>query len=748
MKKHRNRLFRSVQRTILYLALMMTVLACALFYVVSRQVLLERTCQADVKSLRQVYSASDGMKRTAGTIGWQVYNDQLVAYLLYADYFDSNQLCASLAQLNNYRFSNPYIDSIYIYNGNLNSITASSSQFGTYDAPLSGKDAFFDSQIADIIRGEGSAGQYQPIPRLIRYQNTKKFYYTYLTCDTFNMQNIRSAVFVNYSGEWLDSIVQNKSELPGSTLILNQEGVVVSGGGYFPMLTDASDMEFYRRMQECTGEGYFVTYIDGEKTLASYLRPGGEDWQYLRLTPYPLITGDIDQAISSFLLIGFATIAVGGLISFLFSLRVRKPIGEIYQNLEQLEQESRKNRSGHRQQLFRNLLYGSENPEAVLKSGTLNGLRLKGLDEECLLVLVRIRNYRGLYLGYDSDDRSLFRYAVANVAAEICSRSVCAEVVDMGGGSHLTLILTHCENVDLPFQEWVNSCLQEITSSVSQALSLELSYTVSELFPFQNIAAAYRITQEAAGHQLFCKTGDILWAKQVLERNSRHYTYPQEREEQMVEAILSSNEEQADAIMRGVILETEEYSFSVVNLVVSRIALSLLGVVDDLKSSHLLESPESDLVESYAVTHLAEEESIEAVVGGFEKMIHEIVSLLENKRNAHHFVLVQKISDIIQKTFQDPECCLDSVAEAVGLSPAYAGKLYRRYTLKSVAETIGELRMEQAKRLLLENRKLTISVISARTGFSSNSYFSKVFRKENGMTPNEYRNLNQSGGNS
>ncbi len=41
----------------------------------------------------------------------------------------------------------------------------------------------------------------------------------------------------------------------------------------------------------------------------------------------------------------------------------------------------------------------------------------------------------GLYLGYDSDDRSLFRYAVANVAAEICSRSVCAEVVDMGGAA-------------------------------------------------------------------------------------------------------------------------------------------------------------------------------------------------------------------------------------------------------------------------------------------------------------------------
>ena len=114
--------------------------------------------------------------------------------------------------------------------------------------------------------------------------------------------------------------------------------------------------------------------------------------------------------------------------------------------------------------------------------------------------------------------------------------------------------------MDLPFQEWVNSCLQEITSSVSQALSLELSYTVSELFPSKILRRPTELRKRQPVIS-FSQNGDILWAKQVLERNSRHYTYPQEREEQMVEAILSSNEEQADAIMRGVILETEEYSF-------------------------------------------------------------------------------------------------------------------------------------------------------------------------------------------
>lgn len=115
---------------------------------------------------------------------------------------------------------------------------------------------------------------------------------------------------------------------------------------------------------------------------------------------------------------------------------------------------------------------------------------------------------------------------------------------------------------------------------------------------------------------------------------------------------------------------------------------------------------------------------------------------LGDKRNAKHTELIRRITDIIGETYTDPMCCLDSVAEAVELSPAYVGRLYKRYTLKSVAETIAELRMNEARRMLLENKKLTVSEIAVRTGFSSNSYFSKAFRKENGMTPNEYRSMN------
>ena len=125
---------------------------------------------------------------------------------------------------------------------------------------------------------------------------------------------------------------------------------------------------------------------------------------------------------------------------------------------------------------------------------------------------------------------------------------------------------------------------------------------------------------------------------------------------------------------------------------------------------------------------------------------HQLVELLNDKKNAKHTDLLQNIINQIQKNFCDPACCLDSIAASVGLSSAYVGKLYKRYTLKSVSESINELRIEEAKHLLESCHRMTIADIAEKTGFSSGSYFSKSFRKETGMTPNEYRNLHKISG--
>jgi two-component system, response regulator YesN len=83
---------------------------------------------------------------------------------------------------------------------------------------------------------------------------------------------------------------------------------------------------------------------------------------------------------------------------------------------------------------------------------------------------------------------------------------------------------------------------------------------------------------------------------------------------------------------------------------------------------------------------------------------------------------------------------LSEIADQLDMSPGYLGHLFRRETGKSFNDFLKEIRIREAKALLLQtNRKLYD--ITSEVGFSDPKYFSKVFRQVTGMLPYEYRKL-------
>lgn len=81
---------------------------------------------------------------------------------------------------------------------------------------------------------------------------------------------------------------------------------------------------------------------------------------------------------------------------------------------------------------------------------------------------------------------------------------------------------------------------------------------------------------------------------------------------------------------------------------------------------------------------------------------------------------------------------LNEVAEALGESPtAITHRLQRKFGF-SYSEYVGRLRVEQAKRLL-RRTQLSASEIARRVGIGDQSYFSKVFKRHEGVSPSEYR---------
>ena len=79
------------------------------------------------------------------------------------------------------------------------------------------------------------------------------------------------------------------------------------------------------------------------------------------------------------------------------------------------------------------------------------------------------------------------------------------------------------------------------------------------------------------------------------------------------------------------------------------------------------------------------------------------------------------------------------MASQLNLSPKYLSDLLKQETGKTALELIHLYVISEAKNLLVEGEQ-SISEIAYRLGFENPPYFSRLFRKEVGMSPKEYKN--------
>lgn len=83
---------------------------------------------------------------------------------------------------------------------------------------------------------------------------------------------------------------------------------------------------------------------------------------------------------------------------------------------------------------------------------------------------------------------------------------------------------------------------------------------------------------------------------------------------------------------------------------------------------------------------------------------------------------------------------LETVGKEVGLNPAYFSSIFKKDTGQNFTEYVISVRMENAKRLLLQTNKELID-ISYEVGYQDVKYFTKLFKKSYSLTPTEYRKL-------
>jgi AraC-like DNA-binding protein len=103
--------------------------------------------------------------------------------------------------------------------------------------------------------------------------------------------------------------------------------------------------------------------------------------------------------------------------------------------------------------------------------------------------------------------------------------------------------------------------------------------------------------------------------------------------------------------------------------------------------------------------------------------------------------LSNELSSLMQTKvlFKNPDVKLKDLADELNVSKHHLSQLLNDNLGKSFAQYINELRVEEAKRLLVENNQFTLEAIGFEAGFSSKSTIYATFKKGVGQTPAEYK---------
>ncbi len=120
-----------------------------------------------------------------------------------------------------------------------------------------------------------------------------------------------------------------------------------------------------------------------------------------------------------------------------------------------------------------------------------------------------------------------------------------------------------------------------------------------------------------------------------------------------------------------------------------------------------------------------------------KKVLGVFLDNMDDARCIKNLQVVNCAVDYIRAHYQR-RLTLEEIAQQVYVSPSYLSRLFKKEIGCTVIELLTKVRVEEAKKVF-HNPKYTVRQVAAEIGFEDANYFSKVFRRIEGITPSEYK---------
>jgi two-component system response regulator YesN len=127
-----------------------------------------------------------------------------------------------------------------------------------------------------------------------------------------------------------------------------------------------------------------------------------------------------------------------------------------------------------------------------------------------------------------------------------------------------------------------------------------------------------------------------------------------------------------------------------------------------------------------------------------DEYIQETVKLVRLLVKERDQTILARITGYIRMNFRNPALKIQDIANEVHFSTAYLSYLFKQEMKKNLWDYVTELRIEEARNLLVTTDKKRYEV-AYEVGYESPEHFGRMFKRYAGVSPAEYRKEGQGG---
>lgn len=388
-----------------------------------------------------------------------------------------------------------------------------------------------------------------------------------------------------------------------------------------------------------------------------------------------------------------------------------------------------------RQRLFMLMINGWEDDIAAIRQ-QMDFLDIRFPDEERLCVIcISMNNYKEMVKGMALHERQCLTFGALNILQEMIDKYLNGYAFENTFGELVGILSLEKKEYENDFFEFA----QKVKESFKEILELDVTICVGEITnSLSTLSVSYSGAKAAIENDMFLDENKVI-SMDSISNTVSNWIISDKTYERITNLLRKPDEAELAELTKEIFDKlknrSDGYGYDTLSICIQLImcGMKFLNEVG-------LYSSDVELYEHQGLQKLTQSDNIDDM----QKIISEYYSYIchemQSKRTNKPKNIVSAIKEFIRKFYAD-NIRIDDIAAEVFLSPTYMCLVFKKETGMTINEYLTNVRIDEAKRLI-EAGSMKLIDVGMSVGYSNQSYFAKQFKKRVGCNPSEYGRKN------